>query len=134
MAETTNYGLYLEDDSSAKFKEWREKINSSANSNMIKIDTALSGKADKSIFVPSVLTASAWVGVDNPFTQVIAVRGLTANHNGSIHVAQEATFEQRNAARLAMLCVTGQTDGYLTISADGEMPDIDIPVTVVLMD
>ena len=29
MSETTNYGLYLEDDASAKFQTWRQKMNGS---------------------------------------------------------------------------------------------------------
>ena len=133
MAETPNYGLYLEDDASTKFKEWREKINGSDNSNMVKIDTALGEKAQKSDQITGVLSASAWSGVDSPFTQTLAVAGLTANQNGTISVAQNATIEQRDAARMAMLAVIGQTDGALTIAADGEMPDIDIPVVVILL-
>lgn len=133
MAETPNYGLYLEDDASTKFKEWREKINGSDNSNMVKIDTALGEKAQKSDQIAGVLSASAWSGVDSPFTQTLAVAGLTANQNGTISVAQNATIEQRDAARMAMLAVIGQTDGALTIAADGEMPDIDIPVVVILL-
>lgn len=133
MAETPNYGLYLEDDASTKFKDWREKMNGSDNSNMVKIDTALGEKAPKSDQITGVLSASAWSGVDSPFTQTLAVAGLTANQNGTISVAQNATIEQRDAARMAMLAVIGQTDGALTIAADGEMPDIDIPVVVILL-
>ena len=133
MAETPNYGLYLEDDASTKFKDWREKMNGSDNSNMVKIDTALGEKAQKSDQITGVLSASAWSGVDSPFTQTLAVAGLTANQNGTISVAQNATIEQRDAARMAMLAVIGQTDGTLTIAADGEMPDIDIPVVVILL-
>ena len=47
MSETTNYGLYLEDDASAKFQTWRQKMNGSGQSNMVKIDTALGEKAEK---------------------------------------------------------------------------------------
>lgn len=133
MAETPNYGLYLEDDASTKFKDWREKMNGSDNSNMVKIDAALGEKAQKSDQITGVLSASAWSGVDSPFTQTLAVTGLTANQNGTISVAQNATIEQRDAARMAMLAVIGQTDGVLTIAADGEMPDIDIPVVVILL-
>ena len=34
MNQTSNYGLYVTDDSTTKFKEWREKMASEANSNM----------------------------------------------------------------------------------------------------
>lgn len=41
MGETANYKLYVEDDNSTKFIDWRTKMNGSENSNMTKIDEAL---------------------------------------------------------------------------------------------
>lgn len=41
MAQTTNYSLYLTDNDSIAFKEWREKINGLEDSNMEIIDGAL---------------------------------------------------------------------------------------------
>lgn len=133
MSETPNYGLYLEDDASTRFQEWREKINGTENSNMVKIDTALGTMAQKSGKVVGTLLASAWSGIDSPFTQTLAVEGLVADQNGNISVAQNATIEQRDAARMAMLSVIGQSEGQLIISADGEMPEVDIPVVVILL-
>ena len=49
MSETTNYGLYVTDDSSDKFLNWRTKMNGTVDSNMVKIDTALGEKANSSI-------------------------------------------------------------------------------------
>ena len=133
MSETPNYELYLEDDASAKFQKWREKMNGTEDSNMVKIDTALGTMAQKSGKATGTLLASAWNGIDSPFTQTLAVEGLGADQNGSISVAQNATIEQRDAARMAMLSVIGQSEGQLIISADGEMPDVDIPVVVILL-
>lgn len=134
MSETTvNYGLYITDDSSERFLEWRTKMNGIESSNMVKIDTALGEKANSSVLVSVTLLASAWTGIDSPFTQDITVTGLTATQNGTISVAHNATFEQREMAREAMLSVVGQEDGKLTIAADGEMPDIDIPVYIILL-
>lgn len=133
MSNTTNYGLYLEDDSSTRFKDWREKMNGTHDSNMVKIDTALSEKADSSESVECTLLASAWAGMDSPYTQEISVTGLGAMQNGSISVAHNATAEQRGMARNAMLSIVGQSAGKLVIAADGEMPDIDIPVIVILL-
>lgn len=134
MSDTTaNYGLYITDDSSERFLEWRTKMNGTENSNMVKIDTALGEKANSSVLVSATLLASAWTGIDSPFTQDITVAGLTATQNGTISVAHNATFEQREMAREAMLSVVGQEDGKLTIAADGEMPDIDIPVYIILL-
>ena len=133
MSETTNYGLYITSDSSEKFLEWRTKMNGTENSNMVKIDTALGEKANSSISVSTTLLANAWVGVDSPFTQNISVEGLGATQNGTISVAHSATAEQREMAREAMLSVIGQAAGQLTIAADGGMPDIDIPVYIILL-
>jgi hypothetical protein len=130
---TTNYGLYLTDDSSERFQEWRSKINGTTDSNMLKIDAALGQKADSSTSIEAVLLASAWVGSSAPYTQDISVNGLTADHNGSISISQSATTMQRDAARKAVLLVSGQEDNKLTISADGGMPDVDIPVCIILL-
>lgn len=132
-SQTTNYGLYLEDDSSVKFQNWRRQMNGEDDSNMVKIDAALGEKANKSVPFTGTLLASAWAGVDAPFTQELSVEGLGENQNGTISVAHSATVEQREMARLAMLSIVGQSEGSLTIVADGEMPDIDIPVVVILL-
>ena len=108
-------------------------MNGSGQSNMVKIDTALGQKANNSVAVNATLLASAWTGVDAPYTQVLAISGLTASQNGTISVAHNATAEQREIAREAMLSVIGQADGTLTIAADGEMPERDIPVYIILL-
>jgi hypothetical protein len=131
--KTENYGLILEDDAQTKFKNWREAINGTTNSNFIEVDRILADKGDKSKSIECTLIASSWVGVDAPFTQELAVDGLGAVQNGDISVAHSATFEQREAARDAKLCVTGQADGKLIISADGEMPEVDIPVAIIFL-
>ena len=132
-SKTTNYELYLENDSSTKFQDWRKQMNGEDDSNMVKIDKALGEKANSSVAISGTLLASAWAGIDSPFTQELAVEGLGANQNGTISVAHEATAEQREMARLAMLSIVGQSEGSLTIATDGEMPDIDIPVVVILL-
>ena len=107
MSETPNYGLYLEDDASARFQVWREKINGTDNSNMVKIDTALGTMAQKSGKVTGTLLASAWSGIDSPFTQTLAVDGLGADQNGNISVAISGTNDpdgkiaKKNAERKA---------------------------------
>lgn len=134
MSETTkNYGLHLTNDSSEKFLDWRERMNGTSDSNMMKIDAALGEKANNSVIVTTTLLASAWAGVDAPFTQELAVDGLLKDTNGIIDVAHDATAEQREIAREAKLAITGQEDGKLIIVADGEMPEFDIPVYIILL-
>lgn len=164
MSETANYGLYLEDNDQTKFKVWREKINGTIDSNMMKIDAALnshdtaigtintslgavntslgdiddalgeidstlSGKANSSEFRSSVLLASAW----EDGMQTISVAGLTADQNGVIGVAKEITEDELDAVYSAGLYISGQATGQITISAKGNVPKIDIPITIILL-
>lgn len=132
MSETRNYKLYVTDDSSERFLNVRERIYGEADSNMVKIDTILGQKADNSDVVNATLLASGWSGVDAPFTQELSVAGLSATQNGTISVAHSATTEQREVARNAMLSVIGQDNGKLIIAADGELPELDIPVFILI--
>ena len=133
MGETTNYQLYVTDDDTTNFKDWREKLNGTTDSNMAKIDSALAEKAERSSFVSETLLANGWIGEAAPFQQTIAIDGLTAQHNGSASVAAGATPEELEAAQKAALRVSGQADGALTITADGVKPVIDIPIVVILI-
>lgn len=131
MSETANYKLHLTDSDTERFLDWRNAMNGTENSNMVKIDKALGEKANSSVPVHAVLLATAWAGVEAPFTQTLVIDGLTATQNGVISVAQDATAEQREIAREALLAVVGQEDGKLEIVADGEMPERDIPVSII---
>lgn len=133
MQSTPNCNLYLEDNDKATFREWRKKMNGIEDSNMIIIDSTLGEQAAHSDDVPGVLLAAAWAGAEAPYTQELAVEGLLSTHNGSISLGQAATPNQRKAARDAILSVTGQSDGTLTITADGNKPVVDIPVVTVLI-
>lgn len=135
MSETPNYGLYVEDDFSTRFQIWQQKMNGTNNSNMTKIDGILKDKADNSAIVSATLSASKWIGSSSPYTQEVAIAGLTADGNGSVGLAHSATKDQRNEASTARLSVIGQAEGKLTIVADGEdVPTMDIPIIVILID
>lgn len=134
MSETKNYNLPLTDDDKTRFLDWRDSINGPENSAMIKIDKALSEKADHSDPVEAVLTSSGWTDGSTPYTQVLVVDGLTNAQNGVIAISNKATFEQREIAREAMMFIQSQVEGTLTIGADGDRPTVDIPVTIILLD
>lgn len=101
---------------------------------MIKIDTALNEKARKSSFIDATLSKDGWIGDAAPYTQALSVSGLSASSNGSINITNGATELERAAARSAMLSIARQSDGQLTIVADGDKPGIDLPVTVIIVD
>lgn len=132
MSETTNYHLKLTDDDQTKFKEWRESINGNSNSNMEKIDTALGEKANLSVAINAVLLMSAWSD-DSPYVQTISVDGLAAEQNGIITIGQNITTEQLEDVVAADMRITDQADGTLTVTAYGDKPTRDIPVTIILL-
>ena len=132
MSATKNYDLALTDNDQTKFKEWRESINGNSNSNMEKIDTALGEKANLSVAINAVLLMSAWSD-DSPYVQTISVEGLNADQNGIITIGQNITTEQLEDVVAADMRITDQADGTLTVTAYGDKPTRDIPVTIILL-
>lgn len=129
MSTTPNYGLYVTDDITERFKDWREAINGTDDSNMVKIDAALGEKADNSKSVNAVLSADGW----SEKKQTVLIDGLTATQNGIISLALTATEEQREQVRGAIFYIAEQTAGALTVGADGDLPTEDIPVTIIIL-
>jgi len=79
----------------------------------------------------ATLTVAAWSGATAPFTQSIAVSGMTASKKGvSAGLPASATDAQYEAALEALLRVSAQGSNALTIKAHGVKPIIDIPVLV----
>lgn len=133
MAQTTNYNLHLVDDiTTERFLDWLDYEAGTGESNMVIIDRVLGSMAQKSAPINVTLLASGWTGVDAPYYQTIAVTGLSATQTAQIGLANGATAEQREVAREAMLEVYQQSEGSITIVADGELPEVDIPATVIL--
>lgn len=134
MKTTENYNLYLTDDSSEKFLDWREKMNGLENSNMTKIDEALSSKAEHSISISTSLHADTWVLQDDLYIQKLNIDSLSATQNGYIFVPLTATADQRMAAIESSLSIVLQEDEGLTVGVYGILPTIDIPVCIILFD
>lgn len=130
---TTNYGLYVTDDFTARFQDVRQALYGATDSNMTKIDNILFAKADNSVVVYATLAAASWTGSAAPYQQTIAVANMTEDQNGVTCVANTATIEQREAARNAALFIAAQNDNSLTLAADGVLPTVDIPVMVTLL-
>lgn len=84
---------------------------------------------ERSKAVNATLTAAGW----SDQKQVVTVAGMTAQQNGSVGLAQDATDAQIDAARKAALYVCAQTDGSLTVAAKDSVPTVDIPIVVTLL-
>jgi hypothetical protein len=88
--------------------------------------------APKPAVVNALLTAAAWEGTAAPFTQTLPVSGVTEDSGGEACIADSVTPEQWAAATAAQLHKTAQGNGFVVISAFGEKPAADIPITVVI--
>lgn len=90
MAETENYGLYVEDDSSAKFIEWRKKMNGSEKSNMTIIDEVLANKASSRMVFMSPTAVSDQVEIGN-VSCLLSLCGHTLHFEGELQSTSAIT-------------------------------------------
>lgn len=80
--------------------------------------------------ISALLSASGWTNGE----QTVTVVGLSAEQNGLIGMSMNASDAQISAIMNAQIRVVGQADGSITVRAEGEIPDTDIPVVVILLD
>lgn len=79
--------------------------------------------------VQATLSSSDWSNKQ----QTVTVQGMTANANGFIGLDISATSTQREAARDALISLTGQATNSITVTADGDVPSVNIPINVLIM-
>lgn len=93
------------------------------------IDTAVA--ANKSSTISAVAYSASW----DSGTKLLDVTaaGLTATANFSVDAAYSATDAQIAAWRGAMPRVTAQAAGQFTLKAYGIVPEVDIPLTVLVL-
>jgi len=75
------------------------------------------------------LTVNGW----NNNVQTVTVDGMTATAKGVVSLATNATATEREACRDALLAVTGQGTNSITITADGDVPTIALPINVLII-
>lgn len=95
------------------------------------IGRALGGiKASNGITIS--VPASAWTGSEAPYTATLACSNATANNILYISPAGHVNnAEQRAAIVAALITATGQGAGSITLTADGEKPEMAISINVV---
>jgi len=82
--------------------------------------------------VTITVPASAWTGEEAPYTATVACSNAKADNYLDISPAGHANSkEQREAIRNALIMVTGQGAGTITLTADGAKPEMDIFVNVL---
>lgn len=85
----------------------------------------------KSTKLNLTIPASGWTG-EKPATNTIAVEGATATNNIEVVTPDSLTEEQVTAFISAQIINGTQADGTVTLNAWGEVPSIDLPVTVIV--
>ena len=74
--------------------------------------------------------STTWTGSAAPYTQAVAISGMTADAKIEVGLASTATAEQYAAAAGAQLMCTAQAAGSITMTAYGEKPTVAIPILV----
>lgn len=94
----------------------------------------LAGKADRSVLLSVTIPATAWTGDEAPYTNTLAIEGVTATNDISVIPQFTWTAEQAEAWAGAMILSGDQDAGSLTLKAYGDKPMVDLTVTVLIGD
>jgi hypothetical protein len=78
--------------------------------------------------VEIVLTATGWSGRD----QTVSITGVTATQDGIAGVPQTISGDEYQAVTSAGLRVSGQGDGTVTFTCEEDVPQINVPVLILL--
>lgn len=98
------------------------------------LDETLAGKAAATIPMTVVAPASAWAMVDaGYYTQTLTVGIMTANSNAIVGLSDTATAAQARECRWAKIRPMAQGAGTLTLAADGSRPEVDLPVSIMII-
>ena len=125
-SETTNYGLVTP----AGNDYYDIGV---ANGNMDKVDTALKANADAAAAARSktkafTLTAAGWVGETAPFTQEVAVAGITGIMNPltDIILSEETDTAIAELEAWGMVSSITTGDGKITARCLEDKPEVDL--------
>lgn len=78
--------------------------------------------------VSCTLSSTGWSGN----TQVVTVADMAADADGGAFLAMDISDEALSAATAARMRVTGQAANQITVTAKGTVPDVDIPIVVII--
>ncbi len=81
----------------------------------------------------TLAAGTSWSGSAAPYTQTMAVTGVTATNNIAVGLAQTATKEQIEAWGACLVWATGQGAGTVTFTAMSDKPAVALPVVVIIL-
>ena len=111
-------------------KDALDMLKNDGNGDKALFDDGTYKEINKSIQVLATLSASAWSGE----TQTLSVPDVKITSNGIVGLSITCTKEQRKQARSACLSIIEQSEGTITIVADGVIPTVDIPLSITILE
>lgn len=107
----------------------RDAANGGTDLSLVTTGEKYEWNKQASSVISVTLDASSWsVG-----TYTVTNSAITATCNGYIGLSSSATATQRKACRDAMMTITAQAAGSLTLTADGTVPTVDVPIDIILI-
>ena len=94
--------------------------------------TSWNGKARHSTVAEKTLLAAGWTGDTAPYSQTLAVEGVTATSANEVLPGVSITAEELSQLQLANLQDGGQQAGSITLQAYGEKPNADLPIRIIV--
>lgn len=95
------------------------------------LEGEIDGKADPSVALSLTAEASDWSNTTPP-TMTLTATGVTATNNILVG-AGSMTSSQREAFIAAQIACTAQGNGTITLTCYEEKPEIDLPITVIIL-
>lgn len=108
------------------------ELQTSVASNQDQITELQNGKADKTKVVNTTILATVWTGESLPYTNTLAVEGVTESNVVDVSLPDTLTADEIAAYQEAQILNGSQSDGSITLNAWGIVPLIDLPVTVII--
>ena len=103
-------------------------VNNKALSSNITLDTS-----DIGITAVTVSATAAGWSSSSPYTQTVAVTGVTASNNIIVGTGDGLTSAQHEAFIDGQIVCTAQAAGSITLTAFGDKPTIALPITVFIV-
>lgn len=81
---------------------------------------------------PTIRSITATAGRWSNSAQSISCSGVTASNTILVSLSSSATAAQREAAGAAQIACTAQAANSVTLTCFGDVPTVDIPITVAI--
>lgn len=123
------YEIAVEEGFKGTKKEWLDSLKAIAPEDVRQIVNEIIKNSAKARIGNVTILASAWVGTDSPYSQVVTVEGATENSQVDLtpSVEQLAIFHEKDLA-----FVTENEGGVVTVYAIGQKPENDYNIQVTI--